>query len=81
MSDEAKPAKSSEDALLGLTSLDFGPAWARGGDDKKKGGSGEGKGKLQRDDRGDRGEARRDHRQGGRRDDRGGGRRDDRGGG
>lgn len=87
MSDEAKPAESPEDALLGLTSLDFGPSWARGGDDKKSGA--EGKGKRRRDDHGEdrgerRGERRRDGRRGdGRGDNRGGndrrdGRRDDR---
>ncbi|MFP6855727.1 MAG: hypothetical protein VCA73_00535 [Roseibacillus sp.] len=89
MSDEAQPSESPKDALLGLTSLDFGPAWARGGDDKKKGDSAEGKGKRHRDDRGEgrrgddrQGEGRRDDRRGqGRRDDRrdgkGGGRRFD----
>ena len=77
MSDEAQPAESPEDTLLGLNALDLGPAWARGETERKKGGDG----RRQRDRnrvRNERGRDRREGKQGESRREGRGPRRDDR---
>lgn len=58
MSDEGQQPESPQDALLGLTSFDIGPAWARGGDEGKKSGEPE-KGKEKRHRERERGEGQR----------------------